>query len=90
VTPLRLRRRNEVSPSLSDQSKHSYHSDSGYTKKSAAKLRAKIAKEWFKKLDDSEQADWAELAKQEHEEAMAQFKHATTAPPSTDPVDRQK
>jgi len=75
---------------MSDQLKLSYDSVSGYTKKSGANLRAQIAKEWFEKLDDETKADWADLAKEEHNEAMAQFKHATTSPPSTEPTDRQK
>ena len=53
-------------------------------------MRAKIAKEWFEELDESVQADWVDLAKQEHDEAMARFKDVVTSPPSTEPVDRQK
>ena len=64
--------------------------DSGYTKKSAATVRAKISNKWFEALDDEEKAEWKELAQLEHDEAVLQFKQATTSPPSTDPVDRQR
>lgn len=63
---------------------------SGYTKKTAAKVRAKIAKQWFEALDDEEKDAWTEITQQAYDEEVIQFNNAIKSPPSTNPVDRQK
>ena len=55
-----------------------------------AKLRATIARRIFDALPVEEQKNWAELAKEEHEAALARWKVETTSEPSKDPVDRQQ
>ena len=62
----------------------------GTDPKILAPLREAIIKELFGGLPKEEQADWARLAKGEHEDAVKAWKGEVGAPPSTDPKDRQR
>lgn len=55
-----------------------------------AKLRDQTAREMFAKFSEEERAQWAEQAKEDHEEAMKGWKRETEGDPSTTPEDRQR
>jgi hypothetical protein len=49
-----------------------------------------VAKKMFEQLSIEEQEAWASQAKEEHQEAMKEWKEQTTRPPSTSLADRQR
>ena len=55
-----------------------------------AKLRDQTAREMFANLSAEEKKEWAEQAKEEHEEALKFWKCETEGNPSTTPEDRQR
>ena len=55
-----------------------------------AKLRDSIARKMFDALPGEEQKQWGEQAKEEHGNALEQWKQATTGEPSKEPADRQQ
>lgn len=55
-----------------------------------AKHRDQVAREMFLKLSVEEREQWAEQAKEEHEEVLRTWKHETEGKLSTAPEDRQR
>jgi hypothetical protein len=55
-----------------------------------ASVREQVAKKMFEQLRIGEQEEWALQAKEEHQEAMKEWKEQTTRPPSTNLADRQR
>jgi len=62
----------------------------GTDPKVLAPLREATIKELFSAIPKEEQTDWVRWAKEEHEEALAQWKEEVSSPPSTQPKDRQR
>jgi len=59
-------------------------------KRDLASVREQVAKRMFEALSDEEQDEWAEMAKQEHEEDMEKWTKATSGDVSANPADRQR
>ena len=55
-----------------------------------ASVREHVAKKMFEQLSAEEQKDWASQAKEEHQQAMKDWKEQTNRPPSTSLADRQR
>jgi hypothetical protein len=55
-----------------------------------ASVREQVAKKMFQQLSTDEQDEFALQAKEEHQEAMKEWKEQTTKPPSTNLADRQR
>lgn len=55
-----------------------------------AKYCDQVAREMFSKLSVEEREQWAEQAKEEHEEALRTWKHETEGELSMAPEDRQR
>ena len=62
----------------------------GVSRSQMAKLRDQTAREMFANLSAEEKKEWAEQAKEEHEEALKFWKCETEGNPSTTPEDRQR
>jgi len=55
-----------------------------------ASVREQVAKKMFEQLSTEEQEEWASQAKEEHQEAMKEWKEQIKRPPSTSLADRQR
>jgi hypothetical protein len=62
----------------------------GASRNKLVSLREKVAREFFEKLSQEEKTSWASRAKEEHRMVTEKWKRESTAPPSTDPADRQR
>lgn len=56
----------------------------------SASVREQVAKKMFEKLSAEEQNEWVMQAKEEHQEAVKEWKDEKTKSPSTSPADRQR
>ena len=57
---------------------------------SLAAIRDKVAREMFEKLPQEDKAQWIEVTKKEHEEALVRWKEDCEGDCSTLPEDRQR